>query len=484
MPTTTTPWTKQTRDQLKDQARGYGLDESGTREDIYKRILNHLRDERRTEVGIEAVVAAEEEEEDDAVEVIEAMPTEETDEATDAAMELWRNEVVEPVSTLPEMARWSQMEAMAKVLCRSALMPKHIKESRDPEADCMVILLTAHDLGLSTTLALRQVNVIEGQPSLSAELMRLLIQRDGHDIKINVTKDAAGKPTGAEVLIHRKEWHDDDWRGDTYSMEDARTANLISKFNWKQHPKAMLIARATSCAARDYCADSLGGISYTPEELGAIDVDEVYDEDVPGVPTARDLTNDERVTIADGIANLEDDQRAWMREQWKARGLPALNASEDRPSLTDLHLPAVHELLREANLQPSEAEIVEDNVVGIMTTGYSGERTNVPDPTLLGTHEHDASNVAINDEVARAYARSHRVPKEDVETLTEHLAATDAALDESKEARASRARAIMEAARVKAEGAGLVEATGTTGLCPDCHKPMSEDNPKCMSHPL
>lgn len=488
MPTTTTPWTQQTRDALAEQARGYGLPDTGTRKVLYQRILNHLRDQHRAELGVEPVTAIEpevvegdDEDDDDVDDDIETVVS-----ATDAAMELWHAEgVVEPVSTLPAMSRWTQMEAMAKVLCRSELMPRHIQKARDPEADCMVILLTAHDLGLSSTLALRKVAVIEGQPALGADLMRILGQRDGHDFKINVFYDDTDYPIAAEVLIHRSEWRDDDWRGARFTLENAMDAGLCSvvdgrarartssgkKLPWELYTEDMLVARATSRACRRYLSDSLGGVSYTPEELGSIDVEEVYEDEAspPAAPEPRPLTEAELTIFRDQIGGLDDEQRAWAREQWKARGIPPLSATPTR--LDERHLPIIGGLIAEAANLPTDAEVVEDDApTGVLTTARS-VGTATADPTLL-PEEVDPARQYARDRTAR------------VKELAEELATTDAALDESKEARASRARLILEQARAKAEGQGLVEPLGEGGLCPDCHKPMSEDNPKCMSHPL
>jgi hypothetical protein len=54
----------------------------------------------------------------------------------------------------------------------------------------------------------------------------------------------------------------------SWTMEDAARAKLGGKDVWKQYPRAMLLARATSELARALFADVLGGMRYTPEELG------------------------------------------------------------------------------------------------------------------------------------------------------------------------------------------------------------------------
>ena len=59
-----------------------------------------------------------------------------------------------------------------------------------------------------------------------------------------------------------------------FSMEDAKRAELLANPSWKKYPKNMLFARCFSDMARTLFPDAIGGISYTPEELGAVvDID-------------------------------------------------------------------------------------------------------------------------------------------------------------------------------------------------------------------
>jgi len=128
-----------------------------------------------------------------------------------------------------------------------------------PEA-VLACILAGHEAGVSPMQALSKIHVIEGRPAMSAELMRALVMRQGHEIiyeEVSTTKVvAAGRRKGS-----------DRWTKVTWTMDDARRGGLDGKQNWRKWPRAMLIARATAELCRMVFPDVLAGISYTIEEL-------------------------------------------------------------------------------------------------------------------------------------------------------------------------------------------------------------------------
>jgi hypothetical protein len=277
--------------------------------------------------------------------------------------------VVERAEILPARERWAQMEAMSDRLARSNLVPKAFRGRPD---DVLVTLLTAHDLGITATLALQKINVIEGKPAQSAELMRLLIRRDGHTLTVRVDRDSAGRPDRAFAVGRRRDDPADfSLREATFSVEDAVAAGLCTvdgegnvrqrgkegkKGAWEKFTVDMLVARATSRWARWNAEDSLGGVSYTPDEL--------YVENEPSV-----AAGPVRPVVADGPRATEE-QRAEMNERLAAltaelresvaRGLASLEemgkiAPRDRLRVDDVVL--VLEVI--GSHEPTDAEIVQ-----------------------------------------------------------------------------------------------------------------------------
>lgn len=157
----------------------------------------------------------------------------------------------------------AQME-MARVLADSSLLPRHL---RGEPANVLLVLNGARALNIPAFWALQSIHVVDGKLGQAADLMRALVIRAGHTFRV-----VERSLERAIVEIQRSD-EDKPYRAE-FSREDAVTAELWGKANWKKYPKAMLVARATSLAVRDHCPEVLFGMVYTPDELGAVTDDE------------------------------------------------------------------------------------------------------------------------------------------------------------------------------------------------------------------
>jgi hypothetical protein len=126
----------------------------------------------------------------------------------------------------------------------------------------MACIMYGRELGLGPMTSLKHVRVINGEPSLSAQVMRARIFEAGHLITIREWTDdkcvlegvRQGSTQGAVVA---------------WTVQDGRRAGLFKAGGaWEKYPRAMLLARATSELARAVFPDCLGPAAYTPEELG------------------------------------------------------------------------------------------------------------------------------------------------------------------------------------------------------------------------
>jgi hypothetical protein len=135
------------------------------------------------------------------------------------------------------------------------------KGLRGKPAEIAACILTGREVGIGPMESLSKIHVIDGRPAMSAELMRSLVMRDGHEITYPTLTDdkvtAKGKRAGSDT-----------WTEVTWTMKDAQRIGVSGRDTWKKYPRQMLSARATSELCRLLFPDALGGISYTPEELG------------------------------------------------------------------------------------------------------------------------------------------------------------------------------------------------------------------------
>lgn len=157
-------------------------------------------------------------------------------------------------------AEWLAAMRLAGRIHSTPFVPKPLRG--DPHS-VLACILTGQELGLGPMQSLRMVNVIEGRPAASAELMRALVNRAGHRVDVVearqdlVTLSGVRKDTGARATV-------------TWTLADAQRAKLTGNPAWGKYPRSMLLARATSELCRMLFADVIGGL-YTPEETAAIE---------------------------------------------------------------------------------------------------------------------------------------------------------------------------------------------------------------------
>lgn len=156
-------------------------------------------------------------------------------------------------------ASFDQQMHMATVLAESSLLPAHL---RGKPANVLVVLQGARALDISAFWAFQSMHVVDGKLGLAAELMRAMVIKAGH--QFTVIERTAHR---AVVEIKRKD-KERPYRAE-FTADDAKTAGLTGKDNWKKYFKSMLVARATSIGVRDECPEVLFGMVYTPDELGA-----------------------------------------------------------------------------------------------------------------------------------------------------------------------------------------------------------------------
>ena len=153
--------------------------------------------------------------------------------------------------TLPEKTE------MASLLAKSGLIPKAFQQH--PE-NVFVAIEYGQALGIEPIMALSEINVINGTPSLSATMMMTLARAAGHKVRLE------GDSERATCVIVRNDDPDYEIRVD-WDKGQAQKADLWGKGHWAKNPGLMLKYRAASECIRLACPEVLAGIKYTPEEV-------------------------------------------------------------------------------------------------------------------------------------------------------------------------------------------------------------------------
>lgn len=154
-------------------------------------------------------------------------------------------------------SEWDTLQQQATALVASGFLPQSIKTAQQAVA----IMMLGRELGIPPWAALSTINVIQGKPTVSPQLMLALINRSGQLEDMYIEDDGQR----CEVGMVRKGRTSHSF---SFSMADAHAMGLVGKDNWKKQPAIMRQWRAVAGCARVVFPDVILGL-YTPEEMGA-----------------------------------------------------------------------------------------------------------------------------------------------------------------------------------------------------------------------
>lgn len=157
-----------------------------------------------------------------------------------------------------DVSEWAVLRQQAEALVASGFLPQAINTAQKAVA----IMLLGRELGVGPWAALTSINVIQGKPTISPQLMLALINRSGQLEDMTIEDDGSA----CTVSLARKGRTPHRY---SFSMADAQSMGLGGKDNWKKQPLIMRQWRAVAGCARVVFADVILGL-YTPEEMGAV----------------------------------------------------------------------------------------------------------------------------------------------------------------------------------------------------------------------
>lgn len=175
------------------------------------------------------------------------------------------NEIVRQGDVIHSLA---DLQGVARTLALSGFFQDATGSGEVAVAKATAKILAGRELGFAPFASMNGIYLIQGRPSVSANLMAAAVKRSGrYDYKVRKMEDDECSieffERGGDKLVSLGI--------SKFTKVDAGKANTK---NMNTFPRNMLFARAMSNGVRWFCPDVFDGNAvYTPEELGA-DVDE------------------------------------------------------------------------------------------------------------------------------------------------------------------------------------------------------------------
>lgn len=301
-----------------------------------------------------------------------------------------------PEVPTPTESEWATLTRMAEDLARSNMLPGHL---RGKPTDVLTTFLVCRDLGLPLSTGLFKVHLIEGRPTLAAEIQVGIVRQRGHSIRPDpsaapdgIVRDSAGRPVEARVFGMRADTGES--FGATYSLAEAAAAGRVTiqpdgsprarsrtggALPWESNTADMLWARACTRLTRRLFSDVLAGVTHTPEELGVGAFGDLVENETDRRPADRPLPEDCREIdertgdvephrsgvccqrrILERFEDLPAELNDRARKAWVAEGLSRVAALTVGPKLDQ----ADRLLARFEAAVPVDAEVVSETGSG------------------------------------------------------------------------------------------------------------------------
>jgi len=190
------------------------------------------------------------------------------------------------------------------MLATSNMIPQRFQGK---PADILVARQTAIELGLKPITALRQIAVIKGTPTIFGDLPAALCWQSGKLVRLTeYFLDKDGKKTDDNQKAFKAYCEAERNTGGvtsvTFSMDDAKKANLLKNPTWQSYHYDMLRYRARGRVLKSLFADCLNGMAIAEYDHGVDPSREVLDSRSESEKT-QDLT--QRLN-GENTVNLED----------------------------------------------------------------------------------------------------------------------------------------------------------------------------------
>jgi hypothetical protein len=253
----------------------------------------------------------------------------------------------------PLAPAWVELLAPVAELARTIADTEFVPDSlrRRPAAIAACVMYGA-ELGVGPMAALAKIAIVKGRPAPSAELGRGLVIAAGHSVWLQEATTTRATMCGqrrGEERVHSVTW----------TMDDARRANLAGSASWRAYPRQMLVARASTELIRQAFPDVLGGITVFAEELDDTTGDvaplrAVTDDTTPTPTTRRRRATPADTTPQPTIAPVPTEPASTSAIEVDLDGpipqLPLPPLEEPDTTVSPAQTRALHAALRDAEL--------------------------------------------------------------------------------------------------------------------------------------
>lgn len=149
-----------------------------------------------------------------------------------------------------------ETQELAAIFAASGLIPEALW---DRPNDVFIVVGVGLELGLSPFQALRGIHVFDGKVILAADLLVGLVKRSPECVYFELLE------TTGEQATYETQRKGERPTKISWTLEQARKADLLHKKNWKHTPEAMLRHRCAASLARAVYPDIALGL-YTEDE--------------------------------------------------------------------------------------------------------------------------------------------------------------------------------------------------------------------------
>lgn len=302
-------------------------------------------------------------------------------------------------SAMQRLGEWAESAQAAHQVATQLVQTSFVPEAfRGNPGEATAAILAGSEVGLSPMASLRSFDIIQGTAAPRAITLRAIVQSLGHDIILE-------ESTATRCKVRARRSGTSEWQTVVWTTDRAKGLNLLGKHNWKAQPQAMLVARATSEAARLIAADAILGIPYSAEEIadGAAEAGSATATPPTQQPSGtRRMSRPQRsAPQGDGGAEASPVASDAADEEPQGSGDGTAPTSTETPMITPAQTRKIGVLMRDAELTDRSAALAYAGQVIGREIGSRNELTKREAGQVIDQLEADAAAldaVTVDDE--------------------------------------------------------------------------------------